>query len=123
PHSIMHPPRFVKLTHARIHNRIAGLSPTPTFKLLFIIPPGDTVVFCFKALVGDLRKMIQDHHKEFPPDELIQPGLAMLAGQPDQLPHTVQTETEIYTYLAGACQCGYIPGFTVALEHFFKKLW
>src|SRR5690606_36073215 len=66
--------------------------------------------------------MIKDQHKEFPPDQLVQPGLTMRRSDSNHFPHTYGSETKVYAYLTGAILSRKVALFLVDLQTFwFQK--
>src|SRR5690554_7266653 len=48
---------------------------TPLLKFLFVISPRNEVVFLVKRLRYDMRKVIENLHKEFAPNQFRKPNL------------------------------------------------
>ncbi len=71
----MHPTGLLQLTHGGINDGISGQSILPGLQVCLVIAPVDAIVLLTESALQDVREMMQDHHIEIAPDELIDPGL------------------------------------------------
>src|SRR5690554_3583111 len=70
---------------------------TPLLKFLFVISPRNEVVFLFKRLRYDMRKVIKNLHKEFAPNQFRKPNLIVFHCSSHTLSNTNRTKTQCHS--------------------------
>jgi len=87
----------------------------PSSKIRRVIAPGDGIEFLAEIGAYHTRKMVQDLHEEFPPDQFIQETFIMLYVAHDA-PDAHGPETQVNRKMAGTVQGGIIPVFSVIVQ-------
>jgi hypothetical protein len=83
----------IQLTHAGIYQWVSRFSAAPLFEIRSIVSPTNIIECRLKGLGNNLRKMIEYHHEEFPPDKLIQKLIAVLHSHYHCFANTNSTES------------------------------
>ena len=87
----------------------------PSSKIRRDIAPGDGIEFLAEIGAYHTRKMVQDLHEEFPPDQFIQETFIMLYVAHDA-PDAHGPETQVNRKMAGTVQGRIIPVFIVVVK-------
>lgn len=74
-HSVMHVSCFIQLSHARIYHVISCFSIAPSLEFFWIIPPDYIVIRWLEIIRRRFRELIENHHVEVTPYQLIQVGI------------------------------------------------
>ncbi len=123
-HAVVHPAGFAQLTHARIHNRIAGLPLLPALQRLRVVGPGKVFELIAVGFIRNRGVVVHHVIRKLAPHQLLQIGLGLLVGivgvgpVGDSLPHLQRTDFAVVqirreprgAVMVGAVALGFVVG-------------
>lgn len=121
--SVMDPPGLIQLPHSRIYNWITCFAFAPFFKFRFVVAPLDIFIFFLETMLHHFRKMKKDLHKEFSPDQFIQPGFVMAQSKLNTLPNRNCSKSQSDSQMCCGVKSWKISVFIIYINDFGFQFW
>ena len=132
PHPVVHPACRPQLTHAGVHQRIAGAAALPGLQPFGIVAPGHGLVFRAEGPVDDGREMVEQMGREVAPaqfrDELVRlarrngAGVRRLSRPLGRAPGTDLAPVQVGGQAAGRGKGGMVAAFGVDFQAPVKEI-